>query len=241
MDIRRIKSDAKVTFQASYWKSVAVAFIMGLLATSTKVLVTVNKGGGKGKGKLHGSINLSLTPEEWGFLAMIASLLVGLSLMAMITILLLRIFLFNPLQQGCYDFFKKNMQEKDTSVGVIMNGFKGYGRTFLTLFLRDLFLALWTCLFVVPGFIKAYSYRLVPYLLNDEPELSGTEVITRSRELMNGHKMEAFLLDFSFIGWILLSIITADLVGIFWTNPYMENARAGFYLELIRNEGRRQA
>ncbi|MBR1628641.1 MAG: DUF975 family protein [Lachnospiraceae bacterium] len=86
---------------------------------------------------------------------------------------------------------------------------------------------------VVPGIVKAYSYMLVPYLIKDNPELSATEIIARSRELMRGHKWEAFVMDLSFIGWFLLGVITGNLVNIFWTNPYHESARAVFYLNLL--------
>ena len=64
------------------------------------------------------------------------------------------------------------------------------------------------------------------------PELSATEVITRSRMMMNGHKWNAFVLDLSFIGWFLLTIITCGIVGILWTNPYYSNTNAALYLEL---------
>lgn len=91
----------------------------------------------------------------------------------------------------------------------------------------------WSLLFCIPGIIKMYSYMLVPYLIKDNPELSATETITRSRELMNGHKWEAFVMDLSFIGWYLLGAISLGLVNTFWTNPYHESARARFYLELL--------
>ena len=103
---------------------------------------------------------------------------------------------------------------------------------FITLFLRDLFLVLWSLLFFIPGIVKSYSYRLVPYLLKDHPELSPTEVITRSRQMMNGHKWQAFVLDLSFLGWYLLGILTLGAVNVFWSNPYHDNTAAAFYLEL---------
>ena len=88
-------------------------------------------------------------------------------------------------------------------------------------------------LLFIPGIIKSYSYRLVPYIIKDNPELSATEAITRSRQLMDGHKLDAFLLDLSFIGWYILGFITANLVNIFWTMPYHYNANAEFYLDLL--------
>ena len=72
---------------------------------------------------------------------------------------------------------------------------------------------------------------MTPYILLDKPELSATDAITESRNMMNGHKMELFLLDLSFIGWILLSILTCGILFIYVV-PYMQAARAEFYRTL---------
>ena len=82
---------------------------------------------------------------------------------------------------------------------------------------------------------------MVPYILAEHPELSANEVITRSRKMMNGNKWQAFKLDLSFIGWILLSAFTFGVVHILYTGPYMNTALAGLYEELMQNalqEGR---
>ena len=147
--------------------------------------------------------------------------------------IVLKVFVFNPLKVGCYRFFLKNTDDASTSLGVIKEGFGGYGRVFATLFLTDLFTFLWSLLLIIPGIIKAYSYRLVPYIIKDHPELSAMEVIRKSKELMKGNKWKAFLLDLTFIGWFLLGAITLGLVNVFWTNPYSESANAVFYKDLI--------
>jgi uncharacterized membrane protein len=89
------------------------------------------------------------------------------------------------------------------------------------------------CVFTlgIAGVIFAYAWRMVPYLLIDNPELTTTQVLKKSREMMKGHKMELFLLDLSFIGWTLLSIITLG-VGLLFLNPYMQTASALFYEDL---------
>jgi len=69
---------------------------------------------------------------------------------------------------------------KNPDLGILKTGFTKYGHTFITLFLRDLFQILWTLLFIVPGCVKAYSYRMVPFILRDHPELSATEVDRKS-------------------------------------------------------------
>ena len=143
----------------------------------------------------------------------------------------IRSFLLNPLEVGCSRFFRKNIAGP-AEFKAIGEGFGDYGHVFGTLFLRDLFLWLWSLLFVIPGIIKSYSYRMVPYILAEHPELSANEVITRSRKMMNGNKWQAFKLDLSFIGWILLGTVTLGIVQVFWTSPYMESAQAALYLKL---------
>lgn len=87
--------------------------------------------------------------------------------------------------------------------------------------LRMLYIFLWSLLFIIPGIIKAYSYALVPYILAKYPEVKAAEAIKMSREYMDGHKAELFVLHLSFIGWTMLSGITCGIAGIFFVVPYM--------------------
>ncbi|MCI5649263.1 MAG: DUF975 family protein [Fusicatenibacter sp.] len=111
----------------------------------------------------------------------------------------------------------------------------------LTMFLRDLYIGLWSLLLVIPGIIKSYEYRMVPYLLADCPELDRTEAFRISREMMYGQKMNAFVLDLSFIGWHLLSACTCNLVGVFFTQPYVNTTNAELFLQLKQDYFGRQS
>ena len=153
-------------------------------------------------------------------------------LIASVIGLLLKIFLVNPLRLGGAHFFIQNIEAGPAPVAAIKAGFQNYGHNFLVLLLRDVYLLLWTLLFLVPGLIKAYSYYMVPYILAEHPELSAKEVISLSREMMAGNKWQAFKLDLSFIGWLLLGALTFGLVDVFWAAPYMESAQAALYLRL---------
>lgn len=225
-----IKARGKAAFKANYWKSVGVSFLLSLLAGGVTASARSNI-------PSEDSAEQSLE-EASGLMPEITPAIILIFVSAMLLVIIvsmaLRIFLFNPLKVGCYQFFKKNLQSPDAPLDAITEGFSQYGRTFLTLFLSDLYVALWCLLLLIPGLVKAYSYRLVPYLLKDEPDLSPNEVITLSRQLMNGHKWEAFVYDLSFIGWMLLGLLTLGLVNIFWTQPYKNNADAALYYA-IRN------
>lgn len=101
--------------------------------------------------------------------------------------------------------------------------------------LYSLFVTLSTILFIIPGIIVAYGLYEVPFLLAEDPSLSGMDAIRRSWNDMKGHKGELFGLELSFIGWILLTILTFGILAIFYTGPYMALAEAGYFHEMHHN------
>ena len=106
---------------------------------------------------------------------------------------------------------------------------------FLQSFLRFLYVFLWTLLLIVPGIVKALAYQMTPFIMADNPDLTSNEAITASRELMDGHKMDLFLLDLTFIGWDLLNLLTLG-IGSLWLNPYRNAAHAAFYRDIMAVE-----
>ena len=91
--------------------------------------------------------------------------------------------------------------------------------------------ALWM-LTVIGGVIKYYSYSQVPYILAENPDLTGREAITLSRRMMRGHKWELFLLDCSFIGWSILGACTFGLSEVFYSLPYQSASFCEYYVRL---------
>lgn len=108
-------------------------------------------------------------------------------------------------------------------------------RVLITMVLAMLYTWLWMLLLIIPGIVKSYSYAMTPYILEDDEEISGNEAIEKSMRMMDGHKWDLFCLDFSFIGWFLLAILTFG-IGMLWLHPYMQTARAAFYEELKANQ-----
>jgi uncharacterized membrane protein len=94
---------------------------------------------------------------------------------------------------------------------------------------RTIFLILWSLLLIIPGIVKYYEYLMVPYLLAENPYLSREEAFAESKRMMDGEKWNAFVLDLSFLGWILLSELTAGLVGVFYVNPYVNGTHAALF------------
>lgn len=228
--IAEMKAVGKGAFKKNYWPSVAAAFILGILTTGTSVAVN-NKTNSAATVDIttSGAPADSIPPEQ---AALIFAGVLSAVIVIFIVSFLLRIFLFNPLEVGCFRFFNKNVENPPAPLAIIGEGFNDYGRVFITMLLRDLFIFLWTLLLIIPGFMKAYSYRLVPYIVKDNPELTPQEVLDLSTRMMAGNRWQAFLLDLSFIGWILLGVVTLNLGNIFWTNPYMQNTSAALYLKL---------
>ncbi len=97
--------------------------------------------------------------------------------------------------------------------------------------LYNIFIALWTCLFIIPGIVKSCSYAMTFYIKNDHPEMTATEAITESRRMMDGYKMKYFVLQLSFIGWYIVGALCLG-IGALWVTPYVSAASAVFYEEL---------
>ena len=135
---------------------------------------------------------------------------------------LISIFIYSPLEVGSRRFFIVNrITTGDTDLEEIIHPFSSaYLNVVKTMFLRSLFTFLWTLLLFIPGIIKFYSYRMVPYILAEQPDMDSREAFRLSMEMMDGQKFDTFILDLSFIGWELLNTATAGLLGIFFVNPY---------------------
>ena len=110
--------------------------------------------------------------------------------------------------------------------------FNDFVRTFLLWIINNIFILLWTLLLIVPGIIKALSYSMSYYIIIDDINISANDARKKSMQLMEGHKWRLFCLYCSFIGWILLSILTFGIL-LFWVMPYIQVAQAEFYQSLI--------
>ena len=144
---------------------------------------------------------------------------------------LLSILLLHPLYIGTRRFFLSNIyKDGKTSLQTLSYAFDtAYGNVVLTMFLKRLFITLWTLLLIVPGIIKTYSYFMVDYILADNPDIDYRRAFDISNKTMNGEKLNVFVLDLSFIPWFLLTIITAGIAGIFYVGPYIEATKARLY------------
>ena len=114
------------------------------------------------------------------------------------------------------------------AVGDAFSKFDQFWPAFKVNFLVGLFTALWSLLFYIPGIIKGLSYSQANYILAENPGIGAREAINRSKAMMDGHKMELFVLNLSFIGWYLLCGITFGIAAI-WVIPYVNATMTNFY------------
>ena len=139
-------------------------------------------------------------------------------------LMLLGILVLEPICVGGARFFLDNAKkpEEQTSLNRLTMAFRdrNYMNIVLNLLWRDIMITLWSLLLVIPGIIKSYEYRMVPYLLAEYPEMRHKEVFQKSKEMMRGQKWRAFVLDWSFFLWDYVSILTFGLAGIFFVYPY---------------------
>ena len=146
----------------------------------------------------------------------------------------LKIFVLGPVEVGCKRYMTMAREVKP-QLGEMGFAFKNcYTNIVKTMFLKNLYIFLWSLLFIIPGIVKSYEYRMVPYLLAEYPDMAPAEAFRISREMMTGNKSEAFILDLSFLGWNLLSTVTLGLVGVFYSAPYQMLTNSALYLTLKR-------
>lgn len=143
-----------------------------------------------------------------------------------------QLFLLTGIQAATYDLVndKKTENVFQATFSQFINH-RGW-RFFTTYFLTTILNILWFLLFFIPGCIKGLAYSQSLYIIQDAVDngipMTSREAITLSRKVMNGHKCELFGLMLSFLGWLLLSIITYG-IGFFWTIPYMLTTMAEYH------------
>lgn len=138
-----------------------------------------------------------------------------------------------PLTWGYQTLFLGAVRGGEATAKDMFEGYNKelFSRVLTTTLLYYVYVFLWSLLLLIPGCIKSYSYAMTPYILKDNPEMKNNAAIEESMRMMDGHKLELFMLDLSFIGWAILSILTC-CIGFLWLVPYMNMARVNFYEDL---------
>lgn len=249
---KELKEKAKMSLTRNYWKSVLMALLIVIFIggggssinsrVSDRVDDVVHSGSGYStEDGYYMEYNTGDVLHELGNQIGTTGIMIGLmmagaaliiSLIVLAVTILLEVFIFNPLEVGCRRFFLRNLNEP-ALIGNVGYAFdNNYKNIAKTMFFVKLYTALWSLLFVIPGIVKSYEYRMIPYLLAENPQMSKEQAFAESRQMMQGQKWNAFVLDLSFIGWMILSGMTAGILGVFYVRPYYHATHAALYEKL---------
>lgn len=201
-----LKMKAKGFLKGNYWKTFLVTLIITFLVSS---------------------INFKWNLDEYRDINFITSFFVR----DVVLYYVLYIFVINVLKVGLVKYFIEG-EKGDVNIDYILYYFKheSYLNIVKVMFLQDLYIFLWSLLFVIPGIVKAYQYQFIPYLLAEEPTISSDEAFLITKGMTNNQKIDMFVLDLSFIGWYILGAFV--FIGSIFVVPYHEATRFQLYKTL---------
>ncbi len=176
------------------------------------------------------SFNQLSNEEIFAFIAIMFSVFAAVFLIAYVYGFFYGMF-SSIIQAGYCSFNLKLVDYDEPAFKNLFSRFRKAKSIIIAYMLRFLFETIGYMLFIVPGIIISYNYAMVPFILADNPSVSGKEALKISREMMYGNRWRLFCLHFSFIGWILLTVLSLG-VGSIWLTPYQNAALASFYREL---------
>ena len=216
------KNEALDALRGNWGKAVLATLLFALIAAAINGPSTAYSAGQQSTLQ-----SLIAYGDTAGILSLYGSMLrvSGITFLAMVL-------LFNPLMVGFHNAFRV-LGEGDNNLtrNLFALSVRNYWHKVLGMLWMYILVYLWMLLLVIPGIIKAFSYAMTPYILEENPELDVTEAIHRSRMMMRNHKFDLFWLYLGFLGWFFLCLLTAG-IGFLWLTPYVEAAQAAFYKEI---------
>lgn len=219
-----LKQKAKNTLRGKYWTILGVSILAGFLQGGFFTIIT----------ELIDPTHTYLT--VFGNYAVDVNGLIRLWILVTIISWLYSIFLGNTILIGFYKYLILSIKE-NPSASTLFDFFKtSYWNIIKVMFFYQIKLILWTLCFIVPGIIKAYEYSMVPYILAQHPDMESTEVFERSKELTRDNKFNIFILELSFIGWILLGLMCCG-IGVLFVVPYVDITMTHLYIKLKEIHG----
>lgn len=251
---KELKSKSKSVLQVNYWRVVLVAFVLSILCSGSFLMDSTpsffnnqtleifgrhveDKGEVFTNSERFDDSNATQNIKEEDMMTLSVIVISAISillicLLACICALLITIFVFNPFYVGAARFMNQGFDKKPKYKEIFYAFENHYKNVAAIMLLRGVYTFLWTLLFVVPGIVKRYEYRMVPYILSQTPDIDANTAFAMSRQMMNGQKWKTFKLDVSFIGWHILSCLTLGILGIFYVSPYIHLTNAALYRKL---------
>ena len=126
-------------------------------------------------------------------------------------------------------------RQNEAQIGTLFGYFPHWKKAAIAKLLQSVYVVLWSLLLIIPGIMASYSYAMTDYILAEHPDMTASEAIERSKEMMSGNRFRLFCLEFSYIGWSILCGFTMG-IGYLWLRPYKQAAIAAFYREVSGTE-----
>ena len=173
--------------------------------------------------------------EQSGILSFLMGAMVYLILAALVMAVIF--FLLGSVVSLGYSRFNLDLvdRQKEPQINTLFDYFKHWKTAAVAKLLQFVYIFAWALLFIIPGIVAAYSYAMTDFILAEHPEMTASEAIEQSKQMMQGNRFRLFCLDFSFIGWAFLASLTWG-IGYLWLNPYQYAARAAFYRDVSGTE-----
>ena len=226
-----LKMNAKQVLRNSYWMALLVAFVASLLAGGSSNIgptLTFNYTTGSDHYNYQYGYDRAVLP----YFGAVAAAAFGFVLIAMVVGVLFSVFVSNPVTVGkCRYFMESRVGNAPFSSLFSAFGDPAYRNVVKVMFMKNLFIFLWSLLFVIPGIYKAYQYRMVDYLMAENPYMTYQRALELSRQMTDGEKFNIFILELSFFGWLFLGALACG-IGVFFVNPYIEATFAELYAAL---------
>ena len=239
---KELKEKAKIRLKANYWKAVLVGMLTVLIGGASSAASGFSSGAGSAESsKEAGSTIMQGFPQipAAGIIAIVFGVVI-FALIAIAIALAIQALIFNPLEIGRNRFFYIDL-EQNAEVKEVCYAFdRGYKNSVKVMFFRDLYTILWMLLLIIPGIVKSYEYRMIPYILSENPNMDMKEVFAMSRQMMTGNKWRAFVLDLSFILWDIAGVCTLGILSILYVEPYRRLTDAGLYQALKEEQMQRE-
>lgn len=230
-----LKERAKAVFESCRWPAVGVSVIL--------MVVSGMGAGGGGSSSNSGNEDYSsikngaesLSNVDMTLLITSVVAIMAVFLIAFVISFIIKTFVSNPIEIGARRFFMISRERTADFRELAFIFSNGYVKNAIIMLLRNIYISLWSLLFVIPGIIKSYEYRMIPYILAENPDIDRKTAFRFSKMMMDGQKWDTFVLDLSFIPWAMLSVITCGIVGVVYYMPYYNLTNAELYAEL-RNQ-----
>ena len=197
---------ARQALKGKYWYAFGMCILVSIISGLSNGLTRLAMG----------------SPDSSDDMRIILALIITIAFVLFVTI---------PLNIGLTRYFILNSKGR-SDINELAYPYKNNLMNIITAVIKQVvFVYLWSLLFVIPGIVKSFSYYMVDFIIAENPYITSKRAFEISKKAMVGYKGKAFLLGLSFIGWILLSILTFG-IGLLFLEPYMSAASAEFYLDV---------